>query len=270
MKVAQNINVEGRHMTTAPQDIGQESAASFDVYRSLRHDIIANNLKPDQRLRFDALKQAYQAGVGTLREALSHLVSDGLVRTEVGRGFRVAPVSVTDLMDVTEWRIEFEVRAVTASIQKGDDAWEAEIVTAYHLLSKAGLPDHDAPAELWLAYSQKHERFHNALAASCGSPWLLYFRSALSAQAQRYQGLAVIRTEPRAHRGDDEHRAIMDAVLGRDRKLASKLIETHIRHTADIVAKELADFEATVPEASPRAGKRKAGKRPSKKAKSEG
>ena len=34
------------------------------------------------------LRRRYGASVGTLREALSHLVSEGLARTATGRGWR--------------------------------------------------------------------------------------------------------------------------------------------------------------------------------------
>ncbi|MFK7842910.1 MAG: FCD domain-containing protein [Sphingorhabdus sp.] len=239
MKTKAKMHFKSLETTTAPQDIAQEDAASFDVYRQLRSDILRCELKPDERLRFDGLRTTYQAGVGTLREALSHLVSDGLVRIEVGRGFRVAPVSLSDLKDITEWRVEFEVRAVTASMRNGDDAWEAEMVTAFHLISKTGLPEQDASSLEWYAYAEKHSRFHDSMAAACGSPWLYHFRSALLSQAERYQALAVRLSDSLVYRSDDEHRAMMDAVLARDEKLAAKLIENHIRGTATVVVEEL-------------------------------
>ena len=68
------------------KDILAENAATFDVLRRMREDILCCVLKPDQRLRFGELRQRYGTSVGTLREALSHLVSEGLARTETGRG----------------------------------------------------------------------------------------------------------------------------------------------------------------------------------------
>jgi GntR family transcriptional regulator, carbon starvation induced regulator len=92
--------------STAPQDIALQDAASFNIYRLLRADIVNCRLEPGERLRFDVLRARYDVGVGTLREALSHLVSEGLVRTEAGRGFQVAPVSLADMLDVAEWRVD--------------------------------------------------------------------------------------------------------------------------------------------------------------------
>lgn len=247
--------------TTAPQDIARQDAASFEVYRQLRDDIVSCRLKPDERLRFETLRNVYGAGIGTLREALSHLVSDGLVRTEAGRGFRVAPVSVADLTDITDWRVEFEVRAITQSILKGDEAWESEIVISYHLLAKTELPAYDAPPEEWLNYGARHKRFHTALVAACGSPWLLHFRNLLFDQARRYQALAVVRPRPKVYRNDDEHREIMQVVLDREAERAAELIEQHIRRTSDAVLKELTTLSAQeqpdIPAAPVKAGSRK-------------
>jgi GntR family transcriptional regulator, carbon starvation induced regulator len=224
--------------STAPQDIALQDAASFNIYRMLRSDIVNCLLEPGERLRFDVLRKRYDAGVGTLREALSHLVSEGLVRTEAGRGFNVAPVSLADMLDIAEWRVEFEVRAVTQSIRNGDEQWEAEIVTAYHLLSKTDYPAVDASIEirdLWIA---RHRRFHDALGAACGSPWLLHFRSVLFEQAHRYQRLVAMHG-PRTRRKDEDHRILMEAALARDVERAASVVEQHIRRTVDIALKHV-------------------------------
>jgi GntR family transcriptional regulator, carbon starvation induced regulator len=224
--------------STAPQDIALQDAASFNIYRLLRADIVNCRLEPGERLRFDVLRARYDVGVGTLREALSHLVSEGLVRTEAGRGFQVAPVSLADMLDVAEWRVEFEVRAVTQSIRNGDEQWEAEIVTAYHLLSKTEVPAVNASAEVRELWVTRHRRFHNALGAACGSPWLLHFRSVLFEQAHRYQRLVGLHG-PRNQKKDDDHRELMEAALSRDLERSARVVEQHIRRTVDIALKHV-------------------------------
>jgi len=106
------IDPAQRSATTAPQDVLREDAATFDVLRQMREDILCCVLKPDQRLRFGELRQRYDTSVGTLREALSHLVSEGLARTEAGRGFSVAPISLADFLDLSELRVYLETRTL--------------------------------------------------------------------------------------------------------------------------------------------------------------
>ena len=71
------------------------------AYRALRRDIIEGRLAPGEKLRVEHLKDNYGVGAGTLREALSLLISDALVVSQGQRGFRVAPVSLADFDDIT-------------------------------------------------------------------------------------------------------------------------------------------------------------------------
>lgn len=223
------------HLTTAPQNVSLMEASASAIYSQLRNDIVLGKLKPNDRLRFDKLRQDYSAGIGTLREALSHLVSDGLVHSEVGRGYCVAPISAADLKDVTNWRVEFETRAAVDSARNGDNQWEGRVVSSFHILSRTPTPSVDSAPEVWIEAGERHEQFHDALVSACTSPWLLYFRELLLAQGNRYRALATMGAGSVAHRNFDEHKAIMDAALDRDEKKLSELIEEHIRRTADTV-----------------------------------
>jgi GntR family transcriptional regulator, carbon starvation induced regulator len=83
-----------------------------------------------------------------LREALSLLIADALVVSQGQRGFRVAPVSLEDIADITNTRVMLECEALRQSIELGDDAWEGSLLSAFHRLSKAEekLGDPSAPA----------------------------------------------------------------------------------------------------------------------------
>jgi DNA-binding GntR family transcriptional regulator len=223
-------------VTTAPQDVLSEDAATFDVLRQMRDDILCCALKPDQKLRFGELRQRYGTSVGTLREALSHLVSEGLARTEAGRGFTVAPISLADFLDLSELRVYLETRTLADAIRHGTDAWEAEIVSAYHLLVKLGPPKADDAPGVKREWFKRHKRFHDSLVATCTSPWSLHFRSELFDQAQRYHWLTMIHARSRRQ---NEHLALRDAALARDVALACALIEKHIRTTVEQAASEV-------------------------------
>lgn len=239
------LKLENSRISSAPQNISLLEAGAFGIYKQLRNDIVIGKLKPNERLRFDALRATYSAGIGTLREALSHLVSDGLVRSEVGRGFRVASISAADLADVTEWRVEFETKAAVSSVRNGDHNWEAEVVSSFHLFSRTKIPDSRSSPEEWAEAGERHQRFHDAIVAACSSPWLLYFRSLLLAQGNRYQAQAARRDKKlTAYRSNDEHRAIMEAALDRNEAKVAELIEDHVRRTAAAVLAQLREEES--------------------------
>ena len=180
------------------------------------------------------LQSRYGVGVGTIREALSHLVSEGLINVDAGRGYRVAPVSRADLLDISELRLDFEKRAFGDAIRHGDDAWELGIISAFHLLDKVEswpLKERLKEASYW---TKVHREFHQALVSACRSRWLLQFRSTLFHQADRYRLLSQ-RHRPPATNRKGEHRAMMELALKRDVTGACKLAEQHIRSTVDEV-----------------------------------
>lgn len=203
-----------------------------DLRDRLRKDIVSCELAPGQRLKFEELRARYDAGIGSLREALMQLGADGLVVGESNRGFCVAPVSIADLEDITELRVDIEKKALTQSIQHGGDAWEADIVASLHLVVKLApeVSNNHGTRELW---EERHGRFHDALVAACPSPWLLRFRKVLFVQSQRYRALSMLQSE---HPGRlNDHRALMEVVLARDIPQATAAMEEHVRHTADNV-----------------------------------
>ena len=210
------------------QFIGQE------VLERLRSDILDGAVAPDAKLPFALLQSRYGVGVGTVREALSHLVSEGLVRVDAGRGFRVAPVSREDLVDISSLRVDFERRAVEDSIRHGDDAWEVRVLSAFHLLNKMesrSLEHRLKDASQWM---QLHRDFHAALVSACRSRWLLQFRALLFDQAERYRLLSQRHRPPTSSR-KGEHRVIMELMLARDVEGACRAAEHHIRSTVDEV-----------------------------------
>ena len=81
------------------------------AYGALRRDVIEGKLAPGSKLRVEHLKDEYGVSAGTLREALSLLVSDALVVAHGQRGFRVKPISISDFGDITQTRILLETDA---------------------------------------------------------------------------------------------------------------------------------------------------------------
>jgi len=213
---------------------------ALPVRERLREDILACRLVPGTRLKFGELQARYDASIGTLREALTELVADGLVLAEANRGFTVAPVSVADLLDITELRVDLEVKALTAAMQHGDDEWEARVLAAFHLMrkSEAEVTRHrDAEARLW---AERHRRFHDAMVSACPSNWVLRFRQTLFDQARRYRALSMKHSASPGRM--EQHRQLMEAVVARDVDRACALAEEHIRGTAKTILDTLPGF----------------------------
>ncbi|MDP2021953.1 MAG: GntR family transcriptional regulator, partial [Hydrogenophaga sp.] len=138
-------------------DIAAPRTLAERAYLNLRQDVICGKLAPGEKLRVEHLKDQYQVGASTLREALSLLVSDALVSAEGQRGFRVAPISLTDLEDVTNTRVMLETEALRQSIRHGGAQWEAALRTSYQLLTQAEDPALAPEPQLW---ELRNKNFH--------------------------------------------------------------------------------------------------------------
>ncbi len=210
--------------------------AGQETLDKLRLDIVDGVLEAGTRLRFALLQSRYGVGVGTLREGLFHLVSEGLVQADAGRGFRVTPMSRADLLDLSGLRVDFEKKALTDAITTGGDDWEVRIVTSFHLLDKIESGAHSDRLKDAGRWTAVHRDFHRALVSACRSPRLLQFHAILFDQADRYRLLS-LRHRPKSSNRKGEHRAIMEAVLGRDIGRACHLAEQHITRTVDHVVR---------------------------------
>lgn len=202
-------------------------------YAQLRDDIIEGRLEPGEKLRVEHLKARYQVGAGTLREAITRLVSDALVVAEGQRGFRVAPVTLEDLEDLTRLRLHIEIDALRRSIREGGDAWRAQLQQAYDELTSFEQPIRPEQRASW---EQRNARFHEALIAACDSPWTMKVLRLLGRHSERYRrfaiGLADGNRDVHA-----EHRQIFETAMSGQEARAALALEAHICATPDLLAR---------------------------------
>lgn len=195
------------------------------AYRLIRADILRNRLAPGQKLKLDALRDGYGAGIGTLREALGRLVAERLVVAEGQRGFEVAHFSASELRELASLRLLLESHALDQALRSGDVEWEARVVAAHHKLAQMEdrLGAGDAAAlDPWRIFDSE---FHRTLVSACGSRTLMATHAAIFDRYQRYQNKAL------GFRGAiavAEHAAMRDAALRRDAAAAREVLATHI------------------------------------------
>lgn len=196
------------------------------AYLALKSDIVSCRLMPNERLRFEALRERYGAAFTSLREAMSRLISEGLVVVEPHRGARVADMKDEDFRDLLHVRRLIEAETIRNSIAYGDEQWEAGLVAAFHVYERAL----SAPGKRGAVPAdrvERHNLFHDALMAGCRSERLLMLRKMLYAQAERYLMLSFQAPSPPPDAVLTEHERIMRAALDRKPDLAAALIQEH-------------------------------------------
>jgi len=212
-----------------------EGTLAMSIYGRLRRDILTGLFGPGERLPLDALGERYRVGLTPLREALNRLSAEELVLREGKRGFRVAPVSRADLVDLATtlcWVVDVALRQ---SLAKGDEAWEEAVVLAAHRLQRldSRLPSHEIGVDP--EWERRHVDFHRSLIAASGLRRINDFFATLIDRYDRYMYLGVDATARWPRDAAAEHKAILDAVMARDADLAVRLLQAHIRRTAEIV-----------------------------------
>ena len=205
------------------------------VYGRMRADILAGRLTPGAKLPFAELVARYGGSTSVIREGLSRLVEQGLVRAEPQHGFRVVPLSISDLDDLTTARCELESLVLRLSIESGDLEWESEIVAAQHTLERTPMSAGDDPVALSDDWRAAHARFHNALIAGCPNVRLRTMASSLRDAAELYRSWSGPLGHDEHRDVPGEHEAIAEAVLARDVGRAVAELCKHLRRTADVL-----------------------------------
>jgi len=226
-----------------PATAGQANQGTVGevAYDRIHDDILSGILNPGMKLKLHQLGRSYGVSVNTLRETLTRLAADGLVEAEGQKGFRVIPVSIGDLVEVTELRQLLECYAVRKSIETGGLDWEGRLVAAHHMLARSEqlmMKDAAAHSREW----QKFDReFHVALMSACNSRWILRIHRIIHDQFRRYQLLTLKTIGFRGQALIDEHDQILKRALSRDADATAQLLAAHIRRGAEVRFDESAD-----------------------------
>jgi DNA-binding GntR family transcriptional regulator len=215
-----------RRATSAPAvEPERPEMAGERAYRLVRGDILRGILAPGQKLKLDALRDRYGAGISTLREVLSRLTAERLILAEGQRGFEVAPLSAGNLRELASLRLLLEGHALDQAFRAGDMEWEARVLAAHHDLAQMQDRLRAGEAAVLDQWRRCDAQFHQALISACGSRTLMATHAAVFDRYLRYQNIAL------GFRGDiavREHRALLDAALRRDAAAARQVLAAHI------------------------------------------
>ena len=218
---------------------------SEQIYVALKDDLRLATFAPGTALLTRELLARFGCGISPLREALARLVGEGALEARGHRGVRVPALSLTDLNDVYRLRTLLEQEALRLSLLHGDDAWEAGVVTAGHMLERAALPrlDQEAPArsETLNEWERRHRAFHAALVAAAPAPRMLRMIAQMVDQTERYRTLRVLKGDPAALSQGivSEHHQLLEAAIAR-RPEVTDMLGAHYEKTRAFIADVLA------------------------------
>lgn len=221
---------ENKIPITTANDMPEMSNFASQLMVVLKQDILNGVFKPNEKLVMAKLKKHYNVGTSPLREALSQLLIEQLVVVEDQRGFRVHPISRSEMIDLYQTRAHIEALCIVQAIEKGSIDWEAEVLAAMHRMKKS---KHllDQGIDGLIEWEVKHQAFHSAIAEGCQSPTLLHVRKSLYERTSRYR-LFWLRnnmvSDAYFEKNRAEHETLVESVLNRDTELANKTMFNHL------------------------------------------
>ncbi|MBP2551867.1 DNA-binding GntR family transcriptional regulator [Neorhizobium galegae] len=206
------------------------------VFRQVRADIVSGVLAPGSKIKLEQAKERYSISVSSLREILSRLTAENLVRAEGQKGFEVSPVSEQELIELADLRIVLEAHAMELAFEAGDLEWEGRVVAAQHKLAAAERRLLSGDASRTIDWVRSDWDFHRSIVSACNSETLMANLSSVFDRFLRYHLLA------RSFRGQgvaDDHRSLFELALARDLQAAKRVIHQHVMSGVEHVRTQL-------------------------------
>ena len=214
--------VETASMSTRIYEQLKAAITTMDIYAS------DANLKLDER----GLSEQFGSSRTPLREALTRLDQDGLVRILPRRGIVIVRKTKAEILEmITVWAaLESMAARLVCEIATDDEIAELrQLVDAY---------DSSQVEQHMSEYSEDNIRFHSKIIRLSQCDLIAEMTDGLFRHVRAIRR-RTIHEKDRAQRSVQDHRQIVEALIRRDANLASRLVREHTIKLRDHVEKHV-------------------------------
>ncbi|WP_425089669.1 GntR family transcriptional regulator [Stappia sp.] len=206
-------------MKLKSMDISATASASSIVFEALRKAIIGGELAEGEPLRQDEIAQLFNTSRIPVREAISRLEEQGLVRTQRYKGAVVAGFSPRETAEIFDLRALVEPEIMRDAVPRMSKELLSDAREKCAAFSSATDP---------MAYGDLNRAFHETLYSASE---LRYFRDVSNNAIDRVerQIRAQLVMSNGMERAGREHFAILEACEKGNADLASELTRAHIQ-----------------------------------------
>ena len=209
-----------------PIERGDGRRTAVDVYEALQDSILSGKLKPGTVLSQVEVARVLNVSRTPVREAMRMLQEGGLVTGEPNFRSRVLGFDPRDIEALYMKRIMMESLAVTFTTKTMTPASREKLGAVVHALEG---PDAHETFSTWQSL---HREFHRLIVAQAGDAYAADLET-LEKRSERYQSAYKGEHLPGWwQRGEQEHRALFDAVSAGDAISAGELSARHLARTA--------------------------------------
>lgn len=210
------------HTRTA--DDGRDTKLGLKIASRLRDEIVAGQLEAEAPLRLATLAKRLGVSTTPVREALTILERQGLVVSQLNRGFRVAAITPREIQAIYSVHAHMsELLAETATRRLSEEELDELEELDERMRTATALGDAALAGDL------NHE-FHRRINLKAGLPIVIRYLTETTPFVVRRQDPDIPGWEEQRLEG---HHAILEAMRRRDGAAAAKLMGEHIRRSGE-------------------------------------
>ncbi len=199
-------------------DIGKTASAASLIFEAVRKAIIEGDLNEGEALRQDELARMFNTSRIPVREALTMLEQQGLVKIERYKGAIVAGLSLDETNEIFDFRALVEPEVIRSAVPQ---------MTQSQLRKARGYIDKFARADDPMAYGDLNRKFHATLYQASKMTYHMNAINNSIDRIDRYVRAQLVQLGG-MERANQEHRKILEACEKGDANLAAQLTADHI------------------------------------------
>lgn len=202
--------------------ISLNTVSAVDAVRNaLEADILSLRFPAGAKITESDLAARYGVSRNTVREAIAHLLSEGLLTKVANKGVSVRRFTVEDVQEIFHLRALLELEALNRILSGGKKP--EELYRYVHQLEQTDRQEN------WDEYVRNDTQFHSLLVEYAGSPRLskLYQTILTEVKLCIYQTRNYVQLPANTN---TTHRKILDAICEGDKRTAEHLLQEHIEH----------------------------------------
>ena len=199
-------------------DISQTKSASEIIFSALRKAIIEGNIAIGTPLRQNELAHSFQTSRIPVREALSRLEEQGLIKTQRFKGSVVVGLSADEASEIFDLRALLEPEILRNAVPRMSDATKQ--MATIHCNDFSGSTDP-------LSWGSLNRTFHHTLYADSNQSFTKEVADNAMDRVDRYIRAQLVASDG-MEKAKNEHLAILNACLTDNADLAAELLRDHI------------------------------------------
>lgn len=240
------MNTPDRGLPSTPRDAAETATKTAiksktslveRAYQEIKRRILGNFYPPGLQVLEQELAEHLGVSRTPVREALIRLEREGLIEIVPRRGMHVVPIAVEDMREIYEVITVLEARAAERLAERRPS--EAEL--APMIEAQAAMEEALASGDLD-AWAEADEHFHRQLLVLSGNRRLAQMALTVFDQVHRAR-MVTLRMRPLPRQSNQDHKALIEAVLAGDSRRAYAVHHEHRRRAMELLTEILKRYD---------------------------